>query len=255
MLIEGFCVNAPHPQNELDVAPGWLARMPDGDLTAGEMPLFEDVRVTWAAAVLGGLQGRQVLEIGPYEAYNTWQMEKAGAHVTAIEASRINFVRCLIVKNLYNLKARFLLGDARQHVENNAQLQPDIIWLSGVIYHQLDPVGMLRACARATDSLFIWTHYFDDQKIAANPGDQHFFDPERNRWEDLGSLRVQLHCRAYRHTVGDVFSGGASDHSFWLSRSDLFATLEALGFGRITMGVDNPDHPNGPACFFVAQRS
>jgi hypothetical protein len=59
-----------------------MSKMPVASLDAGHLENFQDPRVPWAQPHIGGFEGKHILEPGPYEAYNTWQMERLGARVT-----------------------------------------------------------------------------------------------------------------------------------------------------------------------------
>jgi hypothetical protein len=56
---------APGHQAALDIYKGaWTTAMPPGSgLRAGDNDLFSDVRVAWAAARLGGLADKSILEL------------------------------------------------------------------------------------------------------------------------------------------------------------------------------------------------
>src|ERR1700684_307522 len=70
---------------------------------------FDVAPVRWADNHLGG---KSILELGPFEAYQTYQFERLGAgSVLSIENSPANFLKCLIIKNIYSLRATFLLGN------------------------------------------------------------------------------------------------------------------------------------------------
>jgi hypothetical protein len=60
-------------------------------------------------------------------------------NVTAIEGNVGAFLRCLLLKNYFNLKSKFLLGDFLKYmaVQTNG---PDLMYASGVLYHLTDPV-------------------------------------------------------------------------------------------------------------------
>ena len=107
----GFEIRSPTHQNSLDIFPGdWFSAFPKASgLVGGSANTFDDQRVPWASSVLGGLGGRSILELGPFEAYNTYQFFQAGAGpIVGIESNRINFIKCLIVKNIFGLNATFL---------------------------------------------------------------------------------------------------------------------------------------------------
>ena len=51
----------------------------------------------------------EILELGPFEAYDSRLFEELGAaEVVAIEGSNINFLKCLVLKQALGLKTCFL---------------------------------------------------------------------------------------------------------------------------------------------------
>src|SRR5947209_4554424 len=142
-----FSNEFPSHQNSIDIFRGaWASAMPkESGLDSGAAdPHFEDTRTSWAASVLGSLQGKTILELGPFEAYNSYQLEQMGAQVLAIEGNLINFLKCLIMKNALSISATFLFGDFIQFMERSGK-RFDICWASGVLYHAKDPIRLLKA--------------------------------------------------------------------------------------------------------------
>lgn len=220
-------------------------------LVGGTAAHFEDDRVTWAAGPLGGFEGKRILEIGPFEAYNSWQFEQLGAaSVLSIESSWTNFMRCLVVKNALDMQTVFQLGCGIAHMNNTSE-RYDAVWLSGVLYHLTDPVAMLRAAAQVSDCLFVWSHYHTPEMAAPALA---FFDGEI-REQAVGDRTVKLHRRHYHAAKGAGFSGGKAEHSYWMERQDILGVVADLGFDRIDIGVDDPGNPSGAAFYFLAQRS
>ena len=111
----------PSLQQTVDLFGGdWVSAFPAsaGAVNAGKMPLFEDPRMDWAEQhfrALGvELKGASVLELGPLEGGHTYMLSKRGARsVTAIEANREAYLRCLVAKELLGVeRVNFLYGDA-----------------------------------------------------------------------------------------------------------------------------------------------
>lgn len=257
MLIKNEATDAyPNQQSAIDIFKDlWFSAMPNGSgLQAGSAPHFEDTRVTWAANVLGGLCGKSILELGPFEAYNTYQFETMGAaDVVSIENNPVNFLKCLIVKNAFHMRSNFLHGDFIKYLEGSEK-KYDICWASGILYHMTDPIRLMEGISRVSSQVFYWTQYFDEEVISADEEKKKFFFPENNIFANYRGRNIELHYRSYIETRSDFFSGGSESYSYWMKKDDINFILESLGYNKIVMGIDNPMHPPGPACFFLAMR-
>jgi hypothetical protein len=218
----------------------------------GPIHLFEDHRIEWLDAQCGGLKGKRVLELGPLEAAHTYMLARRGAKVTAIESNSQAFLKCLTIKNAFGIDAEFLLGDFRKYLSADPP-RVDILVASGVLYHMVDPVGLLKSIARATDSFLLWTHYFDPQIIDSKPEIKHKFDFEPT-FVSMDQNRFEVHKYHYFDALQwKGFSGGSAPHSFWMTRTSLLECLNSLGF-EVTIDTDQTDHPNGPAITLYASR-
>lgn len=102
MSHDQYVTGAPKPQNMVDLVPGWVSRLPSQiAVSAGQLQLFSDARIDWAVGELAGVYGKNILELGPLEGGHTTQLLQKGAQsVTAVEANKLAFMRCLIVKEL-----------------------------------------------------------------------------------------------------------------------------------------------------------
>ena len=180
-----FSADYPHHQNALNIfGKTWIAAMPESsELAAGSLAHMAGGRVRWAANVIGGLAGKSILELGPFEGYDAYTFEKLGATgVVSIENNVTNFLKCLVVKNIFDLKTTFLLGDFIQYLESGKS-RFDVCWMSGVLYHMTDPIRLMRAASRVSDILFIWTHYYDDLVINADEEKKAPFRSELDKTE------------------------------------------------------------------------
>ena len=253
-----YSAEAPSNQTAVDVFAGtWTSAFPPqyGVVTAGPVDSFDDVRVRWAAGVLpNGFTGLSILELGPYEAYTTWQFDRLGAKaVTAVEASDINFLKALVVKEVTGFSGKLLFGDFAAFLAQTRE-RFDLVWASGVLYHSSDPLRLLDLIARVTDMIFLHTHYYAPEIAASSAHAYSFFEPSRNRRARAGDREVTLHYKAYGQSKRGGFSGGPAEYSYWLEKDDLFAALGAHGFSDIQVGADDPGNPNGPALFCLARR-
>jgi SAM-dependent methyltransferase len=251
-----FSADYPHHQNALNIfGKTWVAAMPESSgLAAGYLAHMGGARVQWAANVIGGLAGKEILELGPFEGYDAYTFERLGATaVVSIENNMTNFLKCLVIKNIFGLRTTFLLGDFIKFLESGKS-RFDVCWMSGVLYHMTDPIRLMRAASRVSDILFIWTHYYDDLVINADQEKKAPFRPNLNKTEKLEDRRIVLHYRSYGGRKGSNFSGGPDEHSFWLVKDDIMHVLNSLGYHRIVVGHDEPGHVHGPSCSIVALR-
>jgi Protein of unknown function (DUF1698) len=234
----------------------WTSRFPPphDHLRAGNVPLFEDRRIEWAINQLGGVEGRRVLELGPLEGGHTYMLQQHGAHsIVAVEANRSAYLKCLITKEVLGLeRARFLCGDFLAYLEETDETF-DACFASGVLYHAQNPAKLIHLAAEHAESLFLWTHYYDERHVPSRGA------RERVVPAGWGVYRGFRH-RLFRYRYGlslkwAGFCGGNAPFSHWLSRDDLLACLEYFGWREVSVAFDEPLHTNGPALALTARRA
>jgi hypothetical protein len=236
----------PSPQTAVDVFKGlWVSRLPGG-LEAGEVPLFEDDRISWLVEQVP-IAGTSVLELGPLEGGHSYMLERAAARrVVAVEANRSAYLRCLVVKEVFGMhRVDFLCGDLVKYLAETRE-RFDLCVASGVLYHMTEPLEMLELTSRVCDRLFLWTHYYDAKLLKQNErAAGHFPDGKGPlyRYEYADALEVTSFC------------GGTRPHSFWLDRQTLIGTLRELGFDQLEFAFEEPTHINGPALAVLATKT
>lgn len=217
------------------------------DGTGPNLLFTQDKRPEQAARALGrtDFDGFDILEIGPLEAAHTWILEKMAARsVTCVESSVEAWLKCLIVKEILDLKrSKFLLGDVIAYLEEE-QRRFDLVFCSGVLYHMSDPVRLIRDIAGATDRCFVWTHVYhpDRQPVA---------------FQSSVVERDGFKVRYWAHQYGTKLSqfwGGNKSTAVWMSQEDLFTVFSAYGLSDIELVADHYNHPNGPSVTFCAKR-
>ena len=252
-----YVTAAPSAQTAVDLFAGeWASAFPpEVGVAAGEAPLFEDPRIGWLLDQIDGVEGKRVLELGPLEGGHSYQLERAGAaEITGIEAHGRAFLRCLVVKELLGLhRAHFRCGDFVEHLRSRPP-RVDLVVASGVLYHMRNPVELLALCAEVTDTLFLWTHYYD-AALLAKTADVDVRFPESVPSEHAGYQHT-----LYRQTYGVAltsasFCGGSTTFSNWLDRDDLLGALAHVGFSYVAVAFDEKEHPNGPSLALVARRT
>ena len=177
-------------------------------------------------------------------------MERYGAaSIVAVEANARAYLKCLVIKELLDLKrTTFLCGDFIKFLSQNPP-QFDICVASGVLYHMKNPVELLELISKVSDRVLIWTHYFDpnlleDARFTAHTEAEH------------AGFKHTLHKHEYQAALGwSGFCGGSAPYCNWLSREDILQCLRYLGFNDIQIGFDDADHPNGPAFAIAATKT
>jgi hypothetical protein len=250
---EKFESRAPSAQNCIDAVPGWNTRFPDEyGVVAGNVVHFPDDRILWAIARRGSVADANVLEIGPMEGAHTFLLQHHGAHVTAVEANKRAFLKCLITKEIVGMpRARFLLGDCVQYLEQN-EARYDLIVACGVLYHMVNPLRFLDAVAARTDTLYLWTHYIDED--AALAGAEATYLRANREERDFHGTRVTLYRMNYNNAhLLDHFSGGIYNEPHWMTRASIIDALKALGFSGLEIAHEDRPHPSQP-CFSIFAR-
>ncbi len=251
-----FVRTAPTPQAALDsISATWASSIPLPGVRAGNVELFDDVRVKWAIEALGGVDGARCVELGPLEGGHSYMLERAGAdHVIAVEANKDAFLKCLVVKELLGLsRCSFLCGNA---VEYLAQTEDhfDVCWCSGFLYHMVEPVQLIELISRRASRLYLWTHFYDADLLSDDKDTSKAFKDQHTTTGQYQGFTFQLHRQSYGvATRLRGFWGGTQPYSNWLTLDDLLAAIEHFGWSGVQTQVDR-SHPNGPAVNLVAVR-
>lgn len=246
---------APSDQSAVDaMAGGWISAFPrELGLSAGAIELHRDQRMTWLVERLGSVDGLEVLELGPLEGAHTTDLIQAGvASVLAIEANRDAFLRCLIKKEILDLKnVSFKLGNFIPFLESSSKHWPLIV-ASGVLYHMTDPLHVIELLAARTDRLYLWTHVIDDAVMGADdPRRKALASAEQQIWR---GQPVILYPRPYGE-IGTGFCGGMDAVPRWMRRDDLMRVLHELGYDELEIAHEAPDNQYGPALSILARRT
>lgn len=257
-ILDEYVLTEPSNQNVLDIFKGqWSSRLPDdfGLVTKpGTARLFEHSLVVWAEETLGSFSNWNILELGPLEGGHSYMLQSRNAKkVTSVEANTRAFLKCLCIKEILKLdRVEFKLGDFMSFLENHNS-QYDMVFASGVLYHMEEPIRLLELVSRATDRLFIWTHYYDQGRIFNRAELKHKFNPVSSFEYD--GVSYEYSTQSYKESLDWLgFCGGPKPVSKWLTRDSIIKALRQFGFTDIQINFDHPDHPNGPAFALCAQK-
>jgi len=141
---------------------GWYhsIELPNGDQIQGIQSLAQQRLRLRQFPIPEDLRGKRVLDIGAWDGWFSFEMEKRGASVVAVDA----------VRNEKLLQARELLGSKIEyHVADVCDLRPsdlgvfDIVLFLGVLYHLKHPMLALeRVCAMSTDLICVESVVLND---------------------------------------------------------------------------------------------
>jgi hypothetical protein len=190
--------------------------------------------------------------LGPLEGGHTYMLSRLGAAaVTAVEAHREAYLKCLVAKELLGIeRVNFLYGDATSFLRQIGHTY-DIVIASGFLYHMADPAELIELLCRRSRAVYLWTVHWDEEFGRRHP----------EKLAGSGPTEAKSHLgftyTAHRHSYGtglnySTFWGGPADHANWMERNEILAAFAHFGFTRqICMAESNP---NGTALGMVAVR-
>ena len=239
MINVNFLESAPSVENIINIfgEGGWMCKLPLEGVATGGWDVFNDRRIyDWND--IYPVAGKKILELGSSECAHAYMLEKLGAaSVTCIESHQVYFLKGMVVKDLFGLKAKLLLGDFRAYLKDCNE-RFDIVLASGVLYHMTDPIRLINDIARVADNAFVWTHYYSEERKNCNT----VFEKE--------PIPLSEKYSGYKQYYGDTssknFPGGTRPYSVFMKRDDIIAALKDAGFINVTVIEDKlmEDNPN-----------
>jgi hypothetical protein len=252
-ILDSYVQSGPDPQNALDIfKEEWASRLPGSlaALQAGEIPLFEDARLGWAVEQANGIQDKTVLDLGPLEGGHAYMLEQMGAkEITSIEGNTRAFLKCLIIKELLEMKrVHFLCGNFIEYLRN-CPVKFDFCNASGVLYHMSNPAELIALTAQVSDAVYLWTHYYDETVITST---SHVAQRvSAGQQVEHAGFTYTAHRQEYGEFLKhNRFFGGPGSYSNWMERNDILRCLSHFGLTDIRIAFEWPGHIGGP-CFSV----
>ncbi len=145
---------------------GWYhsIELPDGTVIPGLIPVEALRRRLAAFPIPERLDGKRVLDIGAWTGWCTFELERRGAEVLAVDYKPLD--EFFAARELLASRAAFQALDV-------AEISPasvgrfDYVLFFGVLYHLRDPLGALeRVCAVTTDTAFVESYVIADPEPA-----------------------------------------------------------------------------------------
>lgn len=267
--LDGMVLDAPHPQNELDLfRKEWAYDIPVDDTHSGACSQFrfKHTSICLLEAAFGKMYGWNVLELGPNEGEVSFHLHHAGvARVLSIEARVRTYLKALIVKNLLKLDTvTYMLGDFTKHLESTKE-HYDLILASGVMYHMIDPVRVIHGMCKRAERLSLATFYFGPEMLEYDASmDKSGLPPvvwdvphPEGHPHRYGGLEVQYY-KYYYPISQDLHEGyghgGPAMYANLLNKDDLIRAIEFFGFEIVEPTHDDPQGCRGPHIHLQAQR-
>ena len=207
---------------------GWTTQFDiDGVPVGGHIDILtKDPRLIYHLTVVGGAKDKRILELGPLEGAHTKMMVEAGAkEVIAVEGNPDCFLRCLIVKEAFQLtNAKFLFGDFNLYVKNYTGEKFDFISAAGVLYHQINPAELIHNMAKITDCVIVWAQVASEN-----------FPSNIEAVVASNGITYKGKLNSYRGTraTSEVYCGGLSDDAFWMYPGEMLKCFRDAGFVNI----------------------
>ncbi len=136
-------------------------RLDDGVVLRGALSLEELEERVAAFRLPLDLTGRRVLDVGPWDGYFAFEMERRGADVTAIDYVDLDTFRAL---------HRAMKSRVKYHRMDVYEIDPklhgtfDIVLCLGVLYHLKHPLlGLEKLCAVTVDECIVDTFVIDGE--------------------------------------------------------------------------------------------
>lgn len=178
-------------------------------------------------------KNKAILELGPLEGGNSHILEKLGiSKNVAIEGRVDSYIKCCVIKNIYNLKnTKFVLDDVRRiSLEKYGKF--DIAVVLGLLYHLDKPNELLQSLGTMVNTLILSTHYSDS--------DSPYPDALQLEIESKNGI---YKGRKYIEDPDFDPNAGLENYSFWPYETDLLKMCEDAGFNRLEILAKNPN-PN-----------
>jgi tRNA (mo5U34)-methyltransferase len=205
---------------------GWFHsfRLPDGTFYDGHLSLDELERRVGLMPIPAELSGRRVLDIGAWDGWFSFEMERRGASVVAID--------CVEVKNFRKIRAA-LGSKVDYRVADIHQLELadagrfDVVLFLSVLYHLKHPLLALeKVCALTTDVAIVSSFITDDY---TRPVQELLAETPRLEFYETDEL------------------GGHLDNWFGPNLASLTAMCRAAGFARVEL-IEIAGHSAMLAC-------
>lgn len=203
-----------------------ITKLPDGRLLGnGYKEKFKNKDINLLKSYFKRINIKQCLEVGCAEGYNTVKLAKIFKSVIATDVRPRNIIGAMIrqwVLELDNIEFQCLDLNNSGIVLDNIEI--DIVYHTGVLYHLQHPIEHLKYIASITDKLFLATRCYDKESNIK------LLDCKISNWNEFRRYKVSEKSASW-----DRSFAGITDYSVWLHKNDIKAILHHVGFKKVTL--------------------
>jgi hypothetical protein len=184
------------------------------------------------------LQGKRVVEFGPFDGCQTLGLTHLGADVTAIEARAENAVKTRAALDATGLTASIVMEDFHDTTAARHG-RFDLAFAHGVYYHSHRPFVFLGNLIDLSDNIFVGGFCATDDLPSAN-------------WETLSHEGHTYRVKSYREVTG--FTAGIHDTAYFFDADALMAFFKNHGFEVEVIDKEKSSVTAGQFLRFLARR-
>ncbi len=179
---------------------GWYhsIELPDGQVIPGLQTIGQLRSRLAQFPIPGDLRGKRVLDIGAWDGWFSFEMERRGADVVALDSAE--HTRFRVAKDLLRSRVDYRIGDICR-LSSRELGRFDIVLFFGVLYHLKHPLLALETvCDLSTDMAFIESYVTDDGTDLAAPPLMEFYETTELRgqfdnWAGPNASCLMAFCR------------------------------------------------------------
>jgi tRNA (mo5U34)-methyltransferase len=216
--------------------------LPDGRIIPG----FQSIETQRARIahfpIPQDLRGKRVLDIGAWDGWFSFEMERRGATVVAVDATRQT--RFLEAKAMMNSKVEHVVADIC-HLTPRDVGYFDIVLFFGVLYHLKHPMLALeRVCELSTDLVCVESFVTDEQSAGTTPAMEFYEGTELagqfDNWVGPNISCLMAMCRTAGFARVDFDS--VVDHRAHVVCNRKWPEIARTGAGPDLLVVENSEH-------------
>lgn len=182
----------------------------------------------------GSLSGKRILDLGCLEGGYTAAFANMGAsEAVGIEARKLNFRRCLLVKKCLNLDNLTFYREDVKNCTRDRLGEFDIVFAAGILYHLDDPFAFLKNIYGLTlDFALVDTHVAHKDSWAHSCS-EHLIQRTFGGNTYVGRVALEYTEKQSGEVENFLWSSYSNSTSFWLTEESLVQMLRDVGFEQI----------------------